>query len=329
MKVIYLTEYKRMKNHCPIGDLYRLFPLFRCLNDPHWLLNCPKEIKFLMHIIKKKIANFNSTMMASNRVRWVFDCSNWFPSENDWSKASRSIQLEEKERIGRFVFKRDAKRSIIGQLMIRKFLSEATQLSWSQIKTKRDQNNKPIVEGFNLNFNVSHDGNLVVLAGEVNIPVGVDIMRNCYTGGKSLNEFFRLMHRNFHTDEWAYINEGNDVKKTNSFFRLWCLKESYVKATGTGLTIDLKNLCFVPKSVLKKDVILNDTELFIDGCLMSNWSFHELLYDNYTITVCIKGSVTPVNFKLVNFNDLISNAEFITEEDENYCKLYFNKDEHP
>lgn len=282
-----------------------------------------------MHIIIKKIAQYHSTMTTSNRVRWVFDCGNWFPSESDWSKASRSIQLEEKERIGRFVFKRDAKRSIIGQLMIRKFLTETTQLPWSKIKTKRDYNNKPIIEGFNFNFNISHDGNLVVLAGEENTIVGIDIMRNCYKGGKTLNEFFRIMHRNFHINEWAYIKKGTNTEQIDSFYRFWCLKESYVKATGTGLTIDLKQICFVPKSELKKNVIICDTELFIDGQLMFEWNFHELLYDDYTITVCIKGSATPVNFQLINFQNLMSNAEMISEEDENYCKLYWSKEEQP
>lgn len=283
-----------------------------------------------MHIVIKKYIQYNSAMTTSNRVRWVFDCGNWFPLENDWSKASRCIQLEEKERIGRFVFKRDAKRSIIGQLMIRKFLSQATCLPWSQIKTIRDENNKPVVEGFNLNFNVSHDGNLVVLAGEDSTVVGIDVMKNCYTGGKSLNEFFRLMHRNFHINEWVFINKGTDMKKTNSFYRFWCLKESYVKATGTGLTVDLRKICFVPKSELKKDVIIDDTELYIDGQLMSDWSFHELLFDNYTITVCLfKKSIAPVNFELINFQDLMSNAEIITEEDENYCKIFMNKEEQP
>lgn len=268
-------------------------------------------------------------MTTSKRVRWVFDCGNWFPSENDWSKASRSIQLEEKERIGRFVFKRDAKRSIIGQLMIRKFLSETTQLPWSRIKTKRDQNNKPIIEGYNINFNISHDGNLVVLAGEENTLVGIDVMNNVYKGGKSLNEFFRLMHRNFHENEWAYIKKGTETEKINSFYRFWCLKESYVKATGTGLTVDLRKICFVPKNQLAKNVVLCDTDLFIDNQLMNEWSFHEYLYDNYTVTVCIKGSTPPINFKLINFQDLISNAENITEEDENYCKLFLNKEEQP
>lgn len=282
-----------------------------------------------MCTVIKRIFQYSPTMTTSNRVRWVFDCGNWFPSENDWSIASRCIQLEEKERIGRFVFKRDAKRSIIGQLLIRKFLSQATHLPWSQIKTKRDQNNKPIVNEFNFNFNVSHDGNLVVLAGEEDTVVGIDVMRNLYKGGKSLNEFFRLMHRNFHLKEWAIINNGTDMIKTYSFYRFWCLKESYVKATGSGLTIDLKKICFVPKSELKKNVIVSDTELFIDGQLMPDWCFHELLYNDYTITVCLKGSLTPVNFEFINFQDLIHNAEMITGPDNNYCKLFMNKEEEP
>jgi phosphopantetheinyl transferase len=50
-------------------------------------------------------------------------------------------------------------------------------------------------------FNVSHQGDLAVLAGVTGcLPghlLGVDVMKFEYCGGKTLSEFFRIMARNF------------------------------------------------------------------------------------------------------------------------------------
>jgi phosphopantetheinyl transferase len=50
-------------------------------------------------------------------------------------------------------------------------------------------------------FNVSHQGDLAVLAGATGcLPghsLGVDVMKFEYSGGKTLSEFFRIMTRNF------------------------------------------------------------------------------------------------------------------------------------
>lgn len=46
-------------------------------------------------------------------VRWAFSCGTWLPSRADWLLAVRSIQPEEKERIGQFVFARDAKAALV------------------------------------------------------------------------------------------------------------------------------------------------------------------------------------------------------------------------
>lgn len=46
-------------------------------------------------------------------VRWAFSCGTWLPSRAEWLLAVRSIQPEEKERIGQFVFARDAKAAMV------------------------------------------------------------------------------------------------------------------------------------------------------------------------------------------------------------------------
>lgn len=49
-------------------------------------------------------------------VRWAFRCGSWVPTRSEWTLAARCVQLEEKERIGQFVFAKDAKSAMVGDL---------------------------------------------------------------------------------------------------------------------------------------------------------------------------------------------------------------------
>ena len=85
--------------------------------------------------------------------------------------------------------------------------------------------------------------------------VGVDVMRttDAHQNG-NISEFFRLMRRQFTTSEWEAIRGANDSLKADNgveekdqlrtFYRFWCLKESFVKAEGSGLGWDLQRLSF-------------------------------------------------------------------------------------
>ena len=46
-------------------------------------------------------------------VRWAFRCGSWTPGRSDWLFAARCIQREEKDRIGEFVFAKDAKSAMV------------------------------------------------------------------------------------------------------------------------------------------------------------------------------------------------------------------------
>lgn len=46
-------------------------------------------------------------------VRWAFPCAAWRPRRREWLLAARLVQPEEKDRIGRFVFARDAKAALV------------------------------------------------------------------------------------------------------------------------------------------------------------------------------------------------------------------------
>lgn len=46
-------------------------------------------------------------------IRWFFNNRLWQPTVEEWMLAAQRIQQEEKERIEKFVFKRDGKASMV------------------------------------------------------------------------------------------------------------------------------------------------------------------------------------------------------------------------
>ena len=276
----------------------------------------------------------------STSIRWAFNWSNWQPTEKELMRAFSYLQIEEKERIGKFVFRKDARASLVGRLMIRKFVNESTGVSYKDIILTRDEYNKPIFKDTekSIVFNVSHQGNFTVLAGEtINVKLGVDVMKLEYSGGKRLSEFFRLMDRNFSPNEWAEIKGGRGTSESDQiamFCRHWALKESYVKALGVGIVSDLKDIEFRSSSKLSENELITDTSLYIDGD-KQNWLFEESLLDSeHCVTVALQQNDSSDNYKSVLFEEigigkLLKNAVPLIPEDPEYCKQYFAKREKP
>ena len=278
--------------------------------------------------------------MTNISVRWSFDWANWNPTEKEYRQAISCVQLDEKERLGRFVFRKDARASLVGRLMMRKFINEYCHVPYNKINITRDANNRPLFENETnvINFNVSHQGKFTVLAGESrDVKLGIDIMKLEYTGGKELTDFFRIMNRNFSSSEWTEIkgvSGRTETEQTAMFCRHWALKESYVKAIGIGIVIDLKTLNFKTNSALSINEFVTDTTLYING-VKQNWLFEETLIDpeHYIAVALQENDRVPKSmnqkFKKLDFPKLMMNAVPLYPEDEQYAKIYFCKAERP
>lgn len=295
----------------------------------------------------------------STSIRWSFNWSNWSPSPQQFRQAISFIQPEEKQRLGRFVFRKDVRASLAGRLLIRKFINDHTEIPYRDIKISRDENNKPCLENTvksPLLFNVSHQGSYTVLAGEINLPsktagdlkLGVDVMKLEYSGGKKLSEFFRIMDRNFSKREWEEIRYEKFNKETGvgekererfqieMFCRHWALKESYVKAIGVGIVVDLRSLDFCTKSKLIENEVIRDTVLFIDGN-EADWVFEETIFDGHCVAVAMPKTLREGTdlvsgggkFEELSYEDLVRRAGALFEEDDKYCDDYFLKSEKP
>lgn len=96
---------------------------------------------------------------------------------------------------------------------------------------------KPQTE--NVHFNLFHSGNLVICAvgGKA---VGCDIE-------KIEKEPEGVAKRFFHQNEAEYLQKFSEPERSAMFFRLWTWKESYVKMTGEGLKLPLRDFEILPE----------------------------------------------------------------------------------
>lgn len=74
-----------------------------------------------------------------------------------------------------------------GRLLIRKLVSDKMGILWDQILLERTAKGKPVVanpiaEHQRWSFNVSHQGDYAVLAADMNLQVGVDVMKTTRPG---------------------------------------------------------------------------------------------------------------------------------------------------
>jgi len=94
-------------------------------------------------------------------------------------------------------------------------------------------NGKPSVEG--ICFSLSHSGDMVICAvGDK--PVGCDIERTAQAHEKLAERFFAPA-------ELEYLRSFSGDALNREFFRLWTVKESYIKMTGEGLMLPLSDFC--------------------------------------------------------------------------------------
>ncbi|XP_028397954.1 L-aminoadipate-semialdehyde dehydrogenase-phosphopantetheinyl transferase-like isoform X2 [Dendronephthya gigantea] len=235
-------------------------------------------------------------------VRWAFCTKKWIPTKSEWLHALACIQDEERDRVMKFVYKKDAKSALIGRLLLKKVIVENTSIPYSAIKLGRTERGKPYLlhAKESLNFNISHQGDFVVLAAESSRNVGVDVMKTEIKGNQTIPEFFHTMRRQFTPHEWQTIKQNpSDFKQLEMFMRHWCLKESYVKALGVGIGL-LKKLQFMEFHIAPQSTELNDrevamdTKLFLESKPCDEWCFQETKLDeDHQVVVALHQSNSP------------------------------------
>ncbi|CAL54914.1 4'-phosphopantetheinyl transferase superfamily [Ostreococcus tauri] len=226
------------------------------------------------------------------RARWIVDVARWRPTEREFDFILNELLPEhESLAVRRFHREDDRKRACVSRLMQRAIALRACALSigargtaMRDVDIRRTKGAKPfhatvleVTGAPNFNFNVSHEGDYVVLASETHAVVGVDVAAPGQVrriGGLErdvgrLLETFSSVLTDRERERISATASTNGERAGEELFRKhWSLKESHVKAIGVGLGMDLKRCEF------DIDAATSTASVAVDGVTRSDWAFH-------------------------------------------------------
>ncbi|ETK84787.1 hypothetical protein L915_10290 [Phytophthora nicotianae] len=214
---------------------------------------------------------------ATRCLRFV-DVSAWDSTSEEWRRLLLQLPDHEQKQVMRFMFAKDQKLALASRLLQRQLIHELFGVKYDTIAIARTPENKPYwnrlgnLAPISWNYNVSHHGTVVAIASDSRALVGVDVVRLTDRPHRktSIEEFFRAFADHFNPGEWEYIRGATDEDgRYTRFYRLWSLKEAYIKAVGIGLGFSLLRAEFVCVNLTGD----NHWELRLDGTLSSDWHF--------------------------------------------------------
>jgi len=223
---------------------------------------------------------------CDSRWYWAVRASSWLgddaqdPEFQFWLKLLPPL---ESERVLKLRIFREMKKSLLGKLLALRACARASGLDeYPGLELRRTTNDKPFLfrprpEGLpNFNFNVSHDGDWVVLASDPFNVVGVDVSATQRARGDPVDDQWM--------EDLSCVLTGDEMLSCRSrcavedrydvFQRIWSVKEAYVKALGQGMDFGLGRIEVDVDRRRSWRVPEEQVSVFVDGC-RSRWSFRQ------------------------------------------------------
>lgn len=151
--------------------------------------------------------------------------------------ALAQLDAPERARAARFLSDEPRSRYVQCRAALRTLLGRALDADPRALSFAEGPHGKPLLAGAHagaLHFNVSHSGELALVALARAAPVGIDIER-----WRPLEEIERLAEKVFSEKErerWLALTPD---ERQREFYRHWTLKEAILKACGAGITQSL------------------------------------------------------------------------------------------
>jgi 4'-phosphopantetheinyl transferase len=145
------------------------------------------------------------------------------------------LSPDERQRADAFHFERDRAHFIAARAFLREVLGRYVGLPSPAVRFRYGPSGKPEIEaGGPIQFNLSHSGELALLAVAQGRAVGVDVerMRPDFAGEPMARRFFA-------PGEVAALLDLPEYMRELAFYRCWTRKEAYLKARGDGLSFPL------------------------------------------------------------------------------------------
>lgn len=192
-------------------------------------------------------------------------------------------------KVRRYRHEDDRLRSLTGGMLAQVYAAERWGLFGKRFAPIRSRYEKPILVGHPFHYNVSHSGVWVVSAFAEHAAVGIDVEK-IRPIDIELSDCF------FSKKETFNLRLQPEPLQLSYFYKLWTLKESYIKAKGEGLSIPLDTFSFV----------LNEERIDFQSTGDSgNWYFCQYdLDEGYETAICASRREFPEHIEIVAWLDL-------------------------
>lgn len=139
----------------------------------------------------------------------------------------------------------------------------------------------------NFCFNISHTKEWVAVAvADVQLGIDIEMLRSYKP---------EVAKRFFHKDEYAFLESLPNHLRNVSFTRLWTLKESYVKCTGTGIANNFDKFA-ISMNFTDVEITGNDTPVF----------FKQYNCDGLFVSACSTINLFPNNIILLTIEEILT-----------------------
>jgi len=190
-----------------------------------------------------------------------------------FNKLTEYTSIENKEKISDFFSYKDSQRTLIGDLLARYIICKKYNMKNTDIIFFKNEYGKPFLKNYpHFYFNISHSKDYVVCAVS-DMPIGIDIELV-----KNIN--LNVAKRFFSASEYNYLLTQPKEEQLDYFYKLWTLKESYIKAVGKGLSIPLNSFSI---NICNDDITITSrkqptTYIF----------YHYNISFDYKLSICVK-----------------------------------------
>jgi 4'-phosphopantetheinyl transferase len=199
---------------------------------------------------------------------------------------------DELARAARFKFDRDARRFVVARGALRAVLGRYLGRPARSLTFMYGAYGKPALDEAHagLDFNLSHSGEVAVIAASWGRAVGVDVELR-----RPLPDLAALAERSFAPGERSALDAVPEAERPAAFFRCWTRKEAFIKATGRGLAQPLE--AFVV--TLAPDAPARFLDIEGDPAALTRWTLHDLRPpEGYAGALVVDGAVGRVHTRV-------------------------------
>lgn len=172
-----------------------------------------------------------------------------FSLEKELHIAEQLMSPDEKARANRFYFSKHKRRFTTARATLRIILARYLNTAPERLEFTYNAHGKPaVINVQKLEFNLSHTGDIALLAIGKKFPVGVDIEQY------SARPYEGIAKTLFSEQELQGLYKAPASMKAAVFFHVWAQKEAFIKVSGLGLTYPTKEFS-VPTTMPTKQLV--------------------------------------------------------------------------